>query len=105
MFTVIYKMKVKQGCDKDFIRGWKSLTKFIYEYEGSLGSRLHKLEEGHYLAYAQWPSKEVFSNAGDNLPEIAHESRKLMKDSCEKITTGYEMQVVTDLFEKKPFQL
>ena len=103
MFTVIYKMKVKAGRDKDFIEGWKSLTKFIYEYEGSLGSRLHKIETSHYLAYAQWPSKEVYANAGGNLPEIANLSRDLMKGSCDEITTSYEMNVVCDLFQKEPF--
>jgi hypothetical protein len=47
----------------------------------------------------------VFSNAGGNLPEIASQSRKLKKGSCNEIITSYEMQVVVDLFEKKAFQL
>lgn len=102
MFAVIYSFKVKKGRDKDFIKGWESLTKLIYQYEGSLGSRVHSLGEGKYLAYAQWPSKEIWANAGSKIPESADEFRLLMKDSCERIETEYEMDVVVDLIKTEP---
>ena len=103
MFSVIYTFRVKEGRDKDFIVGWRGLTKLIYEYEGSLGSRLHKKSEGEYVAYAQWPSKEVWKNAGGKLPEIAAESRDLMKYSCEDIQTAYELDVIEDLVKPDVF--
>lgn len=99
MFAVIYRFKVKQGCTKDFLNGWEGLTKLIYEYEGSLGSRVHRESESVYIAYAQWPSKERWENAGSNMPEEANKFRKLMKESCIEITTEHELECVVDLLK------
>jgi hypothetical protein len=52
------------------------MTNLTKLHEGSLGSRLHKQKELHYIAYAQWPSKEIFENLGKNLPESTSEIRK-----------------------------
>ena len=81
MFTVIYSFKVKPNQVEKFIHGWEGLTKLIYEFERSLGSRLHKVGELDYIAYAQWPSKETFDNAGSNLPESADIFRSKMKSA------------------------
>lgn len=99
MFTVIYSFKVKINQEEKFIQGWKGLTKLIYEFEGSLGSRLHKVGELDYIAYAQWPLKETWKNAGSNLPESAAFFRSEMKNACEKIETLHEMEVVSDLLK------
>jgi heme-degrading monooxygenase HmoA len=53
MFTVIYSFQVKPGQVHKFEKAWKDLTLLISEYEGSLGSRLHKQSELSYIAYAQ----------------------------------------------------
>lgn len=103
MFTVIYSFEVKEGKVDQFINGWEGLTKLIYEFEGSLGSRLHKVGELDYVAYAQWPTREVWKNAGNNLPESATFFRSEMKESCEKIETSHEMEVVSDLLKTKVF--
>ena len=103
MFTVIYSFKVKPKQDEKFIHGWEGLTKLIYEFEGSLGSRLHKVGELNYIAYAQWPSKKIWKNAGSNLPESAAFFRIEMKDACEKIETSHEMEVVSDLLKTAVF--
>ena len=52
MYIVIYEFKVKENCDHKFIDSWKTLTNLIQKYEGSLGSRLDKQKDLHYLAYA-----------------------------------------------------
>jgi heme-degrading monooxygenase HmoA len=103
MFTVIYSFEVKECKVDQFINGWEGLTKLIYEFEGSLGSRLHKVDTLNYIAYAQWPSKEKFDNAGSNLPESAVFFRSEMKESCVKIETSHEMEVVSDLLKTKVF--
>ena len=103
MFTVIYSFKVKPNLEEKFILSWEGLTKLIYEFEGSLGSRLHKVGELDYIAYAQWPSKETWKNAGSNLPESAGFFRSEMKNSCEKIETSHEMEVVSDLLKTAVF--
>lgn len=73
------------------------MTLLIRKYEGGLGSRLHKQTDIRYIAYAQWPDRETWEKSGSKLPESADEIRKMMRESCEKIETIYELTVVDDL--------
>lgn len=100
MFTVIYSFEVHPGMEETFIEGWKELTFLIRDYEGGLGSRLHQLSDNEYLAYAQWPDRKAWEEAGGNLPDEAQVWRDKMKSSCVKIETKYELTVVEDLLVK-----
>ena len=40
--SVLYFFDVKEDQEQVFIENWTNLTALIYEYQGSLGSRLHK---------------------------------------------------------------
>ena len=99
VFAVIYQFKVKESMHSEFIKAWKELTQLIYEYEGSLGSRLHKQKEDVYLAYAQWPDKETWKNSGKKLPHSADHIRKAMRDSCSSIEVLYELDSIEDLLK------
>ena len=79
------------------------MTLLIHEYEGSLGSRLHKMEEGKYLAYAQWPDKKTWDHSGSNLPESADEVKQKMRETCEEIKTVYGADIIDDLLKENPF--
>ena len=100
MFTVIYSFNVKPNHIESFEKAWRDMTILIIEYEGSLGSRLHKQNELNYIAYAQWPSKSTWVNSGSKLPEISKEIRNIMKESCDKIDTLFELEIVEDLLKK-----
>jgi len=100
-FTVIYLFKTVEGKEDNFISAWTELTKLIYKYEGSYGSRLHKADNQLFIGYAQWPDKETWKLSGDKLPEIATEFRKLMRESCSEIKTEYEMSLVHDLLKEE----
>ena len=97
VFAVVYLFVVKAGRENDFESAWKDLTLLIYQYEGSLGSRLHRVDSLQYIAYAQWPDKATWSKSGSQLPERAKDLRKKMKDSCERIETLYEMETIEDV--------
>jgi heme-degrading monooxygenase HmoA len=97
MYIVIYEFKVKENNAQKFIDSWTAMTNLLKLHEGSLGSRLHKQKELHYMAYAQWPSKEIFDNSGKNLSENVSEIRKIMKNSCEVIKVLHYLEVVEDL--------
>ncbi len=103
MFAVIYSFTVKENKDSEFVKGWKGLTELIYEFEGSLGSRLHKESEGKYIAYAQWPAKSIWEKSGSKLPESAYGYRKMMKESCSHIQTIYELEMVEDFVQKEVY--
>jgi len=47
--SVLYFFDVKKDQEQVFIENWTQLTALIYEYQGSLGSRLHKTEDGRYI--------------------------------------------------------
>lgn len=85
--------------NSEFIKSWKQLTQLIYEYEGSLGSRLHKLNDTSYIAYAQWPDRETWKNSGNNLPDSADRIRKTMRDCCTNIEVLYELNSIEDLLK------
>ena len=101
MYVVLYSFKVKPKQVENFIEGWQGLTNLIYQFEGSLGSRLHKKETLEYIAYAQWPNKNKFESSGGNLPEKANEFRDLMRSSCSKIEVISKVEVVKDLLADK----
>lgn len=103
MFAVLYTFKIKEGREVEFIQSWTSLTALIYQNEGSYGSKLHRDSNGDFVAYALWPDKETWKNAGSKLPNEADEFRLMMKDSCLKIETKYELEEVNNLLKDKPF--
>ncbi len=101
MFTVIYTFRVKPGKEKQFSSAWSELTSLIYQYEGSLGSRLHLDSNGLFLAYAQWPTRSTWENAGSKLPSESEEIKSRMRDACEEIKTVHELDVLDDLLYDK----
>ena len=62
MFCVVYNFTIKEGMNAQFEKSWADFTEAIYRERGSLGSRLHRTDDPQaYVAYAQWPSKEIFN--------------------------------------------
>jgi hypothetical protein len=41
-----------------FRQGWRHITETIYKQCKSFGARLHKTEEGTWIAYTLWPDEE-----------------------------------------------
>ena len=100
MFAVVYRFEVIPSKEESFIQAWKTLTQLIYKHEGSLGSRLHLSANNTYLAYAQWPSKTIWENAGKHMPPEADKVCKQMKESCKRIETIHTMDLVEDLLQQ-----
>jgi len=99
-YTIIYSFKVNDGKENEFIRCWSALTQLIYEFEGSYGSRLHKINDNLFIAYAQWPDQETFEQSGNNLPETANALRQIMRECCTEIKPEFKAgYVVEDLLK------
>jgi hypothetical protein len=62
-FAVIYRWRLKPGLESQFVAGWERATRAIRAERGGLGSRLHKLDDGSWLAYAQWPTRADWERA------------------------------------------
>ena len=97
MFTVVYRFEVRANREMEFIEHWAALTKLIKQFEGGLGSRLHKSDQTIYHAYAQWPDKNTWEKSGDNMPPEATAIRESMRECIISSSTVLEMDVVKDL--------
>ena len=105
MFIVIYEFEIHEGQERAFETSWARVTDAIYEKQGSLGSRLHRSQApGHYIAYAQWPSAEVFQNsAHDNYDEAQLDAMAAMKATIKHADIMNMLAVADDRLHSKPF--
>jgi quinol monooxygenase YgiN len=106
MFVVVYRWKLKEGMDERFREGWRRATDAIIEKYGALGSRLHKAEDGSWLAYAQWPDKERWEAMRQGPAADAH-GFAMMKESIDEsagIISPLFCMIVTDDHFKQPHE-
>ncbi|HVJ65897.1 MAG TPA: antibiotic biosynthesis monooxygenase [Bdellovibrionota bacterium] len=103
MFIAVYRFDVKKGFEAEFQNAWHDGTNVIYKRLGSLGSRLHLSEKGEWIAYAVWPSKEVFDQEW-----VFTEAEKEIVSAFRQFCTGaellYRLDVVDDLIRTQPHQ-
>lgn len=57
-YAMLYRWRIKPGREKAFAAAWAGVTERLLD-AGSLGSRLHRGNDGCWYGYAQWPSPEV----------------------------------------------
>jgi hypothetical protein len=73
-FIVLYRWRVKRGCEQQFIERWSLNTQWLRE-QGSFGSRLHRGVDGLFYSYAQWPDAQTRANAfAREVEEPSHQS-------------------------------
>lgn len=77
MFVVLYRWRLLEGCEESFIKAWREVTEFYLENFDSLGSRLHKGDDGIWYAYAQWKTLEQRENASENSEAIGDAFEKM----------------------------
>ncbi|MEN8230862.1 MAG: antibiotic biosynthesis monooxygenase [Bacteroidota bacterium] len=99
-FCVIYTFKVRPGMEDSFMEGWSCLTEAIRETRGGLGSRLHKSDNGWWVAYAQWPDRQTWesSQTADESPDL--EASNLMTEAIEDRVPPILLEPIIDLFDR-----
>ena len=102
MFIALYRWKLREGREADFCAGWRRVTAEIYRRFGSNGSRLHKAEDGTWVAYAQWPDRQTWARARDAAVEDV-EAQSMMRESIEARYPHVCMEVVDDLLRAERF--
>ena len=80
MVVYLYRWRIKSGKEAQFEKSWSYVTDQLREKCGSLGSRLHRGDDGLWYGYAQWPSAEARGKIKLSHPEI-QEARRLMNDT------------------------
>lgn len=102
MFAVIYRWRVIPGLEAQFEAGWRAGTARIAEEFGGWGSRLHRVGESTFVAYAQWPDEATFNKAMESrMHHSDDEARRkyreaIAPDGFETLAKG---DVVADLLE------
>lgn len=86
MFAVIYRFYIKPGREEEYQTYWNQVANYFIQHRGSIGSSLHKTEEGMWLAYSRWPDKATrdaswsSDNEIDDLPVMIKDAIVKMKD-------------------------
>lgn len=65
MFVAAYWWKVHPGKEEQFRAAWRRGTELIRAKYGSLGSRLHRDDEGRFIGVAEWPDRATWQAAFD----------------------------------------
>jgi heme-degrading monooxygenase HmoA len=102
VFIVIYRWRLKEGRESVFRQGWCEMTGSIYIMRGSLGSRLHRSEDGTWVAYAQWPDEETWRKAREG--GTANEAAALkMREGSAELLSEEHLHVIDDLLCAGPY--
>ena len=104
MLAVVLEFDVIEGMENKFRKAWIETTDIIYQNFGSLGSRLHKSDNGKFIAYAQWPDLNVYEN-DHHWPDDSKSTREKMS-ACLKIgkpTVLHKLTLDTDLLKEVSF--
>lgn len=96
MYALIYRWRLHSGMEDQFRTGWASMTHSIRQQCGSYGSRLHECDDGTWVAYALWPSRET-SEACNPANQGAAE---LMAAAVEERFETLRLTVKEDLIER-----
>ena len=96
MHAIYFRWKVASGREREFERAWLELTELIRDERGGLGSRLHRCADGHYFAYAQWPSEVLWATQPEPTARMV-ELRNQMREFAELVDGPLRGDVVADL--------
>lgn len=95
MHAIYFRWKVAYGHEHDFEHAWMELTELIRNERGGLGSRLHRCTDGHYFAYAQWPSELTWTAQPEPTARMV-ELRNQMREYAELVDGPVRGDVVAD---------
>lgn len=94
MFTVLYRWRIKPGLEEQFVESWSAVTKYYRSEHGSLGSRLHRAQDGSFYGYAQWPSEEHRRRVFETAPR--HPASAAMREAIAEEFSEVILEVLSD---------
>jgi Antibiotic biosynthesis monooxygenase len=104
MFIVLYRWRVKPEFETQFVESWSEITDYLREKHDSLGSRLHRGNDGVWYGYAQWKSVEQRERAFASESEVVSEASRKMREAIAESFPEIILDVMSDylvLPEKK----
>lgn len=96
MFVVLYRWRIKPHFEAQFVESWSARTAFWSENYDSLGSRLHRGNDGIWYGYAQWKSAEQRTQAFDAESDNISEAGQKMQETIEESLPAIQLEIVSD---------
>ena len=93
MFAVVYRWRLHPGAEDSFVEGWQRVTRAIHATCGSYGSRLHRADDGTWVAYARWPDAAT----RDRCRHGEAEGERMMAAAVAEHLGATTMVIATDL--------
>ena len=98
-FCVLYRFRVRPGEEAAFVAAWAELTHAIRDQRGGLGSRLHRDDDGTFVAYAQWPDRASWEHA-QALPSVDPDASERLSRTLVESFPPILLTPDTDLLER-----
>jgi hypothetical protein len=102
-FAVLYRWRLREGREEQFVQAWSRLSELLLEQKHSLGSRLHKGPDGWWYSYAQWPSAQAREQAFAGASVDAEASR-LMREAIAESAPETILESVVDFMVLPPMR-
>ena len=87
-FAVLYRWRIHPGSEESFVKAWSVNSALYLAKHGSLGSRLHRGDDGLWYSYAQWPSAHAREQAfvhGSVDEEASRQMREAVAESLPEV--------------------
>ncbi len=94
MFVVLYRWRIKPQFEQQFIAAWSEISANYREIYGSLGSRLHRGDDGIFYSYAQWESATQRENAFAKMPRTSAADK--MREAIEESFSEVLLEIAAD---------
>lgn len=96
MFVVLYRWRIKEGMERQFVESWSERTAYLLEKYDTLGSRLHRGNDGIWYSYAQWKSAEQREQAFESEADIVSAVEEKMREAIEESFAEIKLETVSD---------
>lgn len=96
MFVVLYRWRVSPNLEKQFVENWSARTAYLREKYDSLGSRLHRANDGIWYSYAQWKSVEQREQAFNAESNTVSKTSQKFQEAIEESFPEIQLDVISD---------
>ena len=97
MFVILYRWRIKPNFEAQFVESWSARTAYLREKYDTLGSRLHRGNDGIWYSYAQWKSAEQRTQAFALESKTISEASQKFQEAIEEIFPEIQLEIVSDL--------
>ncbi len=96
MFVVLYRWRIKPNHELQFVENWSARTAYLLEKYDTLGSRLHRGNDGIWYSYAQWKSTEQRDQAFALESNTISEASQRVQEAIEESFPEIKLEILSD---------